>query len=144
MRRVLIIGVLLGLGCLWATPASAIDSKPKAKATTTAPAPDTSSTHRAPSAAGAARGSDQSLLDKLKTQVREAQKSTQPDATDNYIDANNDGIDDRVQETPKDTPKETPKETSTQSSKLRKARPAPAQQQIDTSKAAPKKKKRPN
>ncbi len=141
MRPVLIIAVLLGLGCFWVTPASAIDSKPKAGTTTPTAVPDTSSI---PRTAGTAKGSDQSLLDKLKTQVREAQKNTQPDATDNYIDANNDGIDDRVQENPKETPKETPKESTTQSTKLRKAKAETTRHHVDTSKAAPKKKKRPN
>jgi hypothetical protein len=140
MNRILTIGVLLGLGCFWFTPASAIDSKPKQGTTTPAVVPDTTSTHRA---TGAAKGTDESLLDKLKTDVREAQKSTQPDATDNYIDANNDGIDDRVQEKPKEAPKDNPKGSSTQSGKLRKARPESTHHQVDTNKTTPKSKKRP-
>ena len=138
------MGFLLGLGCSWALPASAIDSKPKAGATTPSVAPDTSSGQRTPSAGSAAKGSGESLLDKLKTQVREAQKSTLPDATDNYIDANNDGIDDRVQEKPKDTPKDNSAQSTTPSTKLRKAKSETTHHHVDTSKTAPKKKKRPN
>lgn len=130
MKRLLIITVVLAFLAA-ATPASAIGSRAKLQARSAVA--DSAAVRKAP----ATKTSKQSLLDRLKRDVREAQKTTKPNATDNYIDANNDGVDDRVKEKSKAEPQGSVKAAPMS---VRKSEPS----KRDSSATSSKKKRKPN
>lgn len=106
MKRLMTIALALGLSIALTVPSHAIDAKKKSSAPATtqpaAPAQDTSQAKPATmsGSAGAAPSSSKSLLERLKSDVRESSKKADTGKYDNYIDANNDGVDDRVKEKP--------------------------------------------
>lgn len=110
MKQLMTITLALGLSISFAVPSHAIDAKKKSSTPTAAqpatqpaaPSQDTSQAKPATmsGAASAAPTSSKSLLERLKSDVRESSKKADTGKYDNYIDANNDGVDDRVKEKP--------------------------------------------
>ena len=104
MKRLTTIVLSIGLVLALAAPSFAIDAKKKS-ASTTAPAEpakptaDTSRVGSVGASAGASPStSSKSLLERLKSDVRESSQKSDTGKYDNYIDSNNDGVDDRVKE----------------------------------------------
>lgn len=106
MKQLMTIALALALSISLAVPSHAIDAKKKsstpAATQPAAPSQDTSQARAATmsGAAGAAPSSSKTLLERLKSDVRESSKKADTGKYDNYIDANNDGVDDRVKEKP--------------------------------------------
>ena len=104
MKRLMTIALALGLFTALAMPAYAIDAKKKSSApAATQPAAPSQDTSQAKpqtmsGSAGAAPTSSKTLLERLKSDVRESSQKSDTGKYDNYIDSNNDGVDDRVKE----------------------------------------------
>lgn len=104
MKRFTTIVLSIGLVLALAAPSFAIDAKKKPASTTAptepaTPTVDTSNARSASAAAGASPStSSKSLLERLKSDVRESSQKSDTGKYDNYIDSNNDGVDDRVKE----------------------------------------------
>lgn len=98
--------IVLSIGLVLALTATsfAIDAKKKSASTTVPaepakPSVDTSRVGSVGAAAGASQAaSSKSLLERLKSDVRESSQKSDTGKYDNYIDSNNDGVDDRVKE----------------------------------------------
>ncbi len=118
MKRFQTILILSGLVFGLAVPTWAIDAKPKAGANTAATSADTS---KAGARTNQPTPTNAKLLEKLKQDVRESQKS-KSGQYDNYIDANNDGVDDRVQ--PKAKAKESEPAEMMAAPQVKKAEPS--------------------
>ena len=133
MKRFQTILILSGLVFSFAVPSWAIDAKPKAGANTAAAPADTT---QAGARTNRSTPANAKLLEKLKQDVRESQKS-KSSQYDNYIDDNNDGIDDRVQ--PKARAKESESTEVLAAPQVKKAEPAKTDATPEVKRAEPPK-----
>jgi hypothetical protein len=106
MRQLTTMMIAIVLSLALAGPSHAIDAKkkstPPGATQPVTPTPDTSKAKPATmsGSSGTAPTSSKTLLERLKSDVRESSKKADTGKYDNYIDANNDGVDDRVKEKP--------------------------------------------
>lgn len=133
---------VLALITLGAATSHAIDAKKKSGASSTPTVAPVDSTRSKSAATQSKAATSQSLLERLKRDVRESSKQADSGKYDNYIDKNNDGVDDRVKDRPASVESTQVKESETRESHSGTHVKKPSTQ-TDSSASTAKKKKTP-